>query len=71
MYSDRNGRDYPSQVSLFGDPRVNACYRLTWAYRSYATSFIAFQRLGIHRTPLVASTTLIRIALIDTMNELP
>ncbi len=31
--------------------------QLTEAYRSLATSFIGFQRLGIHRAPVVALTT--------------
>ena len=32
--------------------------QLTGAYRSLATSFIGPQRLGIHRAPLVALTTI-------------
>ena len=41
-------------VSRFGDRRVDACLRLTVAYRSFATSFIASWCQGIHRMPLLA-----------------
>ena len=41
-------------VSRFGDRRVDACLRLTVAYRSFATSFIASWCQGIHRMLLLA-----------------
>ena len=41
-------------VSRFGDRRVDACLRLTVAYRSFATSFFASWCQGIHRMPLIA-----------------
>ncbi len=36
---------------------VKLARQLTEAYRSLAASFIGFQRLGIHRAPVVALTT--------------
>ena len=42
-------------VAPFGDRRINACSRLPYAYRSYATSFIGTQRRGIHRVLIVSS----------------
>ena len=41
-------------VSRFGDRRVNACIRLTVAYRSFTTSFIASWCQDIHRMLLIA-----------------
>ena len=42
-----DGPGLPGRVSPFGDPRV-ACLRLTVAFRSFATSFIASWCQGIH-----------------------
>jgi hypothetical protein len=42
---------YFGWVFPFGDPRVKACLPLTEAYRSYATSFIAYHCQGIHLLP--------------------
>ena len=47
-------RLYSAAVSRFGDRRVDACLRLTVAYRSFATSFIASWCQGIHRMLLIA-----------------
>ena len=42
---------YFGWVSPFGNPRIKACLPLPEAYRSYATSFIACHRQGIHLLP--------------------
>ena len=43
---------YTSRVSPFGNLRIKARLPLPEAYRSYATSFIASYRLGIHLEPI-------------------
>ena len=45
----------PQQVSLFGDPRIDACTRLPGGLSQCPTSFIGIWRQGIHRKLLVAS----------------
>jgi hypothetical protein len=44
-------RHDPCRVSLFGDPRIEACLAAPRGLSQPATSFIGFQRLGIHRVP--------------------
>jgi hypothetical protein len=44
-------RHDPYQVVLFGNPRLNACLAANRGLSQPATSFIGFQRLGIHRVP--------------------
>jgi hypothetical protein len=44
-------RHDPCRVSLFGDPRIEACLAAPRGISQPATSFIGFQRLGIHRVP--------------------
>jgi hypothetical protein len=41
----------PYQVVLFGNPRIGACLAAPRGLSQPATSFIGFQRLGIHRVP--------------------
>lgn len=41
----------PRQVFPFGNPRINACLAASRGLSQPATSFIGFQRLGIHRVP--------------------
>lgn len=44
-------RHDPCQVFPFGDPRINACLAASRGLSQPATSFIGFQRQGIHRVP--------------------
>jgi hypothetical protein len=44
-------RHDPCQVFPFGDPRIEACLAAPRGLSQPATSFIGFQRLGIHRVP--------------------
>jgi hypothetical protein len=44
-------RHDPYQVVLFGDPRIEACLAAPRGLSQPATSFIGFQRQGIHRVP--------------------
>jgi hypothetical protein len=44
-------RHDPYQVVLFGNPRINACLAASRGLSQPATSFVGFQRLGIHRVP--------------------
>jgi hypothetical protein len=44
-------RHDPCRVFLFGDPRIKACLAAPRGLSQPATSFIGFQRLGIHRVP--------------------
>ena len=44
-------RHDPYQVFLFGDPRIKACLAAPRGLSQPATSFIGFQRQGIHRVP--------------------
>jgi hypothetical protein len=44
-------RHDPCQVFPFGDPRINACLAASRGLSQPATSFVGFQRLGIHRVP--------------------
>ncbi len=44
----------PCRVFPFGHPRVNRLLTANRGFSQLATSFIAFLRQGIHRTPLVA-----------------
>jgi hypothetical protein len=44
-------RHDPYQVVLFGNPRIDACLAAPRGLSQPATSFIGFQRLGIHRVP--------------------
>ncbi len=44
-------RHDPYRVFLFGDPRIDACLAAPRGLSQPATSFIGFQRLGIHRVP--------------------
>jgi hypothetical protein len=53
-FSQEPHRHNSMSVSRFGDRRVNACIRLTVAYRSFTTSFIASWCQGIHRMLLLA-----------------
>ena len=46
--------NYQDQVAPFGDLRVKACLAAHRSLSQLATSFIAYLRQGIHRTPLVA-----------------
>jgi hypothetical protein len=41
----------PHQVFPFGNPRINACLAAPRGLSQPATSFIGFQRQGIHRVP--------------------
>jgi hypothetical protein len=45
-------RHDPRQVFPFGHPRIEACLAAPRGLSQPATSFIGFQRLGIHRVPL-------------------
>jgi hypothetical protein len=45
-------RHDPCQVFPFGHPRIKACLAAPRGLSQPATSFIGFQRLGIHRVPL-------------------
>ena len=53
MCSAGDRRGLPGGVSPFGDPRV-ACIPANRGLSQVATSFIASQCQGIHRTPLLA-----------------
>lgn len=44
-------RHDPCRVFPFGDPRIGACLAAPRGLSQPATSFIGFQRLGIHRVP--------------------
>ncbi len=44
-------RHDPCQVFPFGDPRIKACLAAPRGLSQPATSFIGFQRQGIHRVP--------------------
>ena len=44
-------RHDPYEVVLFGDPRIDACLAAPRGLSQPATSFIGFQRQGIHRVP--------------------
>lgn len=44
-------RHDPHQVFPFGDPRIEACLAAPRGLSQPATSFIGFQRQGIHRVP--------------------
>jgi hypothetical protein len=44
-------RHDPYQVVPFGNPRIDACLAAPRGLSQPATSFIGFQRLGIHRVP--------------------
>jgi hypothetical protein len=44
-------RHDPCRVFPFGDPRIEACLAAPRGLSQPATSFIGFQRLGIHRVP--------------------
>ncbi len=44
-------RHDPCQVLPFGNPRIDACLAASRGLSQPATSFIGFQRLGIHRVP--------------------
>ena len=44
-------RHDPRQVFPFGDPRIEACLAAPRGLSQPATSFIGFQRQGIHRVP--------------------
>ena len=44
----------PRRVSPFGNPRIKACLAAHRGLSQLATSFIASQRQGIHRLPLIA-----------------
>jgi hypothetical protein len=44
-------RHDPHQVFPFGDPRIGACLAAPRGLSQPATSFIGFQRQGIHRVP--------------------
>lgn len=44
-------RHDPCRVLLFGNPRINACLAASRGLSQPATSFIGFQRQGIHRVP--------------------
>ena len=48
----RTTRHDPCQVHPFGNPRINACLAAPRGISQPATSFIGFQRQGIHRVPL-------------------
>jgi hypothetical protein len=45
-------RHDPCQVRPFGNPRINASLAAPRGLSQPATSFVGFQRLGIHRVPL-------------------
>jgi hypothetical protein len=44
-------RHDPHQVVPFGDPRIEACLAAPRGLSQPATSFVGFQRQGIHRVP--------------------
>ena len=46
--------NYRHRVAPFGDLRIKACLAAPRSFSQLATSFIAYLRLGIRRTPLVA-----------------
>ena len=57
MCSGRGRRTYTPvsfEVSLFGDPRIEACLPAPRGLSQVTTSFIGSWCLGIHRLPLVA-----------------